>query len=250
MGNDPRYNKTRCFETSPFPTPNEPQEQTIRDLAERLDAHRKRQQAQHPRLTMTGMYNVLEKLRSGEPLDNKERKIHEQGLVGILKQLHDELDVAVAKAYGWEDLIAGDPESSDDRLRDDVTQEILQRLVDLNAERAAEEAKGLVRWLRPEYQAPEESRAVQSELDLDEDDIATVAVVAEKRKWPAKDLTAQVTTLRDLLREAGETPLSPTAIAEAFKPKLTKKRRGEAEKLLEMMASLGQAELADGGWRG
>jgi hypothetical protein len=30
------------------------------------DAHRKRQQAQHPDVTTTGMYNVLEKLRSGE----------------------------------------------------------------------------------------------------------------------------------------------------------------------------------------
>jgi len=35
----------------------------IRDLAEQLDAHRKRQQALHPDLTLTGMYNVLEKLR-------------------------------------------------------------------------------------------------------------------------------------------------------------------------------------------
>ncbi|PPK87329.1 type II restriction/modification system DNA methylase subunit YeeA [Neolewinella xylanilytica] len=248
VGNDSVYAKTRCFETFPFPSPTEDQKQSIRNLAERLDAHRKRQQAQQPKLTMTGLYNVLEKLRSGEPLDDKERKIHEQGLVGILKQLHDELDVAVAKAYGWEDLIAGDPDSSEAKLRDDVTQEILQRLVDLNAERAAEEAKGLVRWLRPEYQAPEENRGVQSELELDEDDIATVAVVAEKRKWP-KDLTAQVTTLRDLLREAGETPLSLSDIAEAFKPKLTKKRQGEAEKLLEMMESLGQAEITPEGYR-
>ena len=244
----PRYNNTRCFETFPFPDSTAAQTQTIRVIAERLDIHRKRQQAQQPTLTMTGMYNVLEKLRSGEPLDDNERKVHEQGLVGILKQLHDELDVAVAKAYGWEDLIAGDPNSSESGLQDDVTQEILQRLVDLNAERAAEEAKGLVRWLRPEYQAPEESRGIQSELELDEDDIATVAVVAEKRKWP-KDLTAQVTTLRDMLREAGETPLSLSAIAEAFNPKLTKKRQGEAEKLLEMMESLGQAENTGGGWK-
>ena len=36
--------------------------------AEELDAHRKRQQAAHPALTLTGMYNVLEKLHSGEAL--------------------------------------------------------------------------------------------------------------------------------------------------------------------------------------
>ena len=248
VGNDSNYNHSDCFGKFPFPLFSDNSQSEVADAAILIEAHRKRQQGQYPKLTMTGMYNVLEKLRSGEPLDEKERKIHEQGLVGILKQLHDELDVAVAKAYGWEDLIAGDPNSSKAQLSDDVTQEILQRLVDLNAERAAEEAKGLVRWLRPEYQAPEESRGVQSELELDEDDIATVAVVAEKRKWP-KDLTAQVTTLRDMLREAGETPLSLSAIAEAFKPKLTKKRQEEAEKLLEMMESLGQAEHVANGWK-
>ncbi|MFO1493669.1 MAG: hypothetical protein U1F26_03305 [Lysobacterales bacterium] len=34
-------------------------------LAEQLDAHRKRQQAAHAELTLTGMYNVLEKLKAG-----------------------------------------------------------------------------------------------------------------------------------------------------------------------------------------
>ena len=58
--------------------------------------------------------------------------------MAILKQLHDELDAAVAKAYGWPANLSAD--------------EILSRLVALNAERAAEEARGLVRWLRPEYQ--------------------------------------------------------------------------------------------------
>ena len=35
----------------------------IRALGESLDAHRKRQQSLHPGLTITDMYNVLEKLR-------------------------------------------------------------------------------------------------------------------------------------------------------------------------------------------
>ena len=41
-------------------------------VAERLDAHRKRQQAAHDTLTLTGMYNVLEKLRAA--LAAKEEK--------------------------------------------------------------------------------------------------------------------------------------------------------------------------------
>ena len=103
VGNDPVYVKTRCFDPFPFPAASEPQQARIRDLAEQLDAHRKRQQAAHPDLTLTGMYNVLEKLRSGEPLSAKERSIHEQGLVSVLRQLHDELDLAVLDAYGWSD---------------------------------------------------------------------------------------------------------------------------------------------------
>ena len=100
VGNDPRYNKTRCFETFPFPDPDESTRQRIRELGEQLDAHRKRQQQLHPELTMTGMYNVLEKLRAGEPLSKKEQLIHEQGLVSVLKQIHDDLDAAVFAAYG------------------------------------------------------------------------------------------------------------------------------------------------------
>ena len=34
----------------------------------------------------------------------KEKVIHEQGLVSVLKQLHDDLDAEVFEAYGWSDL--------------------------------------------------------------------------------------------------------------------------------------------------
>lgn len=134
----PRYNKTRCFETFPFPSCTPDQQQRIRELGEQLDAHRKRQQAAFPELTMTGMYNVLEKLRAGEALTAKDKIIHEQGLVSVLKQLHDDLDAAVADAYGWPADLPDD--------------EILSRLVALNAERAAEESTGQIRWLRPDFQ--------------------------------------------------------------------------------------------------
>ena len=91
----PRWKPSVCFDSFPFPIANSTATKTIRDLGIRLDSHRKRQQALHPTLTMTGMYNVLEKLRSGEPLTAKEKLIHEQGLVSVLKQIHDDLDAAV-----------------------------------------------------------------------------------------------------------------------------------------------------------
>jgi len=91
-----------------------------------LDAHRKQVQAKHG-VTLTGLYNVLEKIRAGETLTEKEKFVHARGLVSTLKSLHDDLDAAVSAAYGW-------PASLTDA-------EILERLVALNAERAAEEAR-------------------------------------------------------------------------------------------------------------
>lgn len=56
-------NKTRCFDPFSFPAATAEQQARIRELAEQLDAHRKRQQAQHP--ILTDLYNVVEKLRAG-----------------------------------------------------------------------------------------------------------------------------------------------------------------------------------------
>ena len=150
-GNDPVYVKTRCFDPFPFPDCTETQKAKIRALAEELDAHRKRAQAQH-RVGLTDIYNVLEKLRAGEALTAKDKTIHDAALVSTLKQLHDDLDAAVAAAYGW-------PWPLSDA-------EILERVVALNAERAAEEARGLVRWLRPEYQTRGQKSEAGDQADL------------------------------------------------------------------------------------
>ena len=45
-------------------------------------------------MTLTRIYNVLAKLRSGEPLTTAERGTHDRGLVGVLRRLHDDLDRA------------------------------------------------------------------------------------------------------------------------------------------------------------
>ena len=141
VGNDPVYVKTACFEKFPFPAATDAQQARIRGLAEQLDAHRKRQQAQHPKLTLTDMYNVLEKLRAGEPLTAKDKTVHEQGLVSVLRANPRRAGRGRVRRV----RLAGHARADE---------EILARLVALNAERAAEEAQGLVRWLRPEYQAP------------------------------------------------------------------------------------------------
>jgi hypothetical protein len=73
-----------------------------------------------------------QRFRAGAPLHAKEQLIHEHGLVSVLRQIHDDLDAAVAEAYGWPATLSDE--------------ELLTRLVALNAERAAEERRGQIRW--------------------------------------------------------------------------------------------------------
>ncbi|MBJ2221813.1 class I SAM-dependent DNA methyltransferase [Pseudomonas sp. MF7453] len=209
VGNDPRYNKTRCFETYPFPAASSDQQAKIRELAERLDAHRKRQQAQHPELTLTGMYNVMEKQRSGAALTTKEQLINSQGLVSMLRELHDDLDRSVFAAYGWDDLAkqlvglpgATTPLPDKSEAQAEAEEELLLRLVALNSQRAAEEAKGQIRWLRPEYQNPSATKAPeQSEAELDVGDEVVLEPAAKVKKitWP-KGMREQIAAVRNTL---------------------------------------------------
>ncbi|WP_347260393.1 DNA methyltransferase [Rudaea sp.] len=265
VGNDPVYNNSRCFEPFPFPAANVEQQSRIRDLAEQLDAHRKRQQAAHPDLTLTGMYNVLDKLRSGEELTAKERTIHEHGLVSVLRQLHDELDAAVLDAYGWSELlpllhVAYGSEAKPattlhlpplymtrEAAKIAFCEAILERLVALNAERAAEEARGFVRWLRAEFQNPQaQAKPVQPSLDTNaaqEDEVGSAKPAAAKPlPWP-KDAVDQVRAVADALA-ASAAPLSVDEIAARFSGRGPWKKR--LPSLLDMLVALGRARVDQG----
>ncbi|MDZ4085882.1 MAG: type IIL restriction-modification enzyme MmeI [Tabrizicola sp.] len=197
VGNDPTYNHSDCFYPFPFPTPTEAQKTRLRSLGEQLDAHRKAQQAAHPKLTLTAMYNVLEKLRAGQRIEGKDKEIYDQGLIGILRDLHDQIDASVAEAYGWPATLSDD--------------EILHRLVDLNRTRAAEEARGLVRWLRPDYQNPQ-GRAVAARADQGALDIGPTDTSA-KTPWP-KARPDQNNAVLARLRDLGDA--TPAEIARTF----------------------------------
>ena len=97
----PVYPKRSCFDPFPFPDPPDALRAKIAAVAESLDAHRKSAIDRDVRVTMTGMYNVVAKLRSGAALTPKERTIHELAACGVLRDMHDELDALVAEAYGW-----------------------------------------------------------------------------------------------------------------------------------------------------
>ncbi len=245
----PRYNKTRCFDPFPFPVASEAQQARIRELGEQLDAHRKRQQAAHPGLTLTGMYNVLEKLRAGEALSAGEREIHEQGLVSVLRQWHDELDAAVLEAYGWSDLrpllaAAHGNEPAKAAMREqavrDFAEAVLERLVALNAERAAEEARGLVRWLRPDFQHPEAVEAPQQDaIAVDSDAAEVAAAKPAKVAWP-KDPVAQVRAVAEALAQS-PVPLSVDDITARFKAR--GKWKARVPQLLDMLVAVGRAQV-------
>jgi len=235
----PRYNKTVCFDPFPFAALEEGElKQRIRDLGERLDAHRKRLQELHSDLTLTGIYNVLEKLRSGEALTAKDKEVHDNGLVSILKQIHDDLDAAVLEAYGWADLASAVP-IADILARggpdaEALEQQLLTRLVALNHERASEEKRGLVRWLRPDFQAPGAATAQQAEIGLSDDDATPAAAASVVLDWPA-ELPAQVVAVRKLLPTAGQ---EPEALAACFGRK-SKKRVEQITVILDTLKALG-----------
>ena len=259
----PVYNKTRCFETFAFPEIMEAQQSESRDLAEQIDAHRTRQQAQHSDLALTSMYNVLEKLKSGEALTAKEKVTHEQGLVSVLKQLHDELDLAVLDAYGWSDLAplmqvvngsaapgANSTPATRDECKRALDDTLLERLVALNTDRAAEERKGTIRWLRPEFQNPDNAAgaksppAIQAELNITEEDDTVVATATIQRlPWP-KELPDQVRQVADLLSSARE-PMSLDTIAAHFTGKGPWKRR--LPQIVETLETLGRARRVGDG---
>ncbi|MFZ4110688.1 MAG: DNA methyltransferase [Polymorphobacter sp.] len=133
------YVKTLCFDPFPFPDPTLAQRAIIAELGEEIDATRKTVQAEYPDITLTGLYNLVEKLRAGAALLAAEADTARRARAAIILELHRRLDAAVAAAYGWPADLA--------------PAEIVARLVALNAERAAEEAAGKIRWLRPDYQA-------------------------------------------------------------------------------------------------
>ncbi len=185
----PRWSNVRCFDPFPFPDANDAQKARIRELAEHLDAHRKQVQAAHADVTLTGIYNALQRAREGTAggpaLTAKEREFHDRALIGVLRSIHEDLDAAVAQAYGWPVDLPDD--------------EVLARLVSLNAVRAAEEVQGFVRWLRPDFQKARAGIApVQQGLAGMQAAPAAEPVPSAPQPWP-KDRYDQVRAVRDVL---------------------------------------------------
>jgi hypothetical protein len=223
QGNDPRYQKSRCFDAFPFPILTPAQMLEIGAMAEELDAHRKAVLAEHAgTLTLTDLYNALAARRENRAMTDKEATADRLGSVGVLKRLHDMIDAAVAAAYGW-------PAHLSDAA-------VLERVVHLNAARAREEAEGLVRWLRPAYQNPHDRRAAAQLSAVLDDAAAPVAA----RLWP-RGLPDQMAALPAILARSGRA-MTAAEIARGFRGA----RAPRVRELLAGLAAVGQVRRLDG----
>ena len=269
MGNDPRYSKSRTFDPMPFPIGegSDNSGEALTELGDRLDSFRKGRLAEHDFLTMTALYNMLERVRELEGgcdvplLTAKEKDIHEAGLVSVLKDIHDDIDRAVFEAYGWADLIpalvgkpgATIPSPHKTPEQKEAEEELLKRLVALNQERAAEERRGTVRWLRPDYQKPKLGHKVKTPEDVEQ--VEAQLVVPEtadgKPAWP-KDELDRIRVVRDMLGRA-PAPLAPETLSAAFRGRNSAPRKKRVEQVLQTLVAAGVAQQGidgqDGGSR-
>ncbi|MEO5341849.1 MAG: hypothetical protein H7842_00675 [Gammaproteobacteria bacterium SHHR-1] len=110
--------------------------------------------------------------------------------------------------------------------------------MDLNAQRALEEQRGLIRWLRPDYQNPQGQTASQQAAELDNP--AAAASETSKLDWP-KTLPEQVQALRTALDQHPD-PASADQLARTFK-RAQLKRIAE---ILETLVAIGQARKLEG----
>nr|WP_249803692.1 DNA methyltransferase [Bradyrhizobium zhengyangense] len=225
-GNDPRYQNEVCFDPFPFPRLEEGDlKNRIRAAAEALDAFQTQLLHEHPDLTLTEAYNVVQKLRTNTGLLNSEdRSTYDRAHLRVLQLRLVEIDEAVCKAYGFA------PDASVD--------DVLASLVALNLDRSVEEASGTVRYIRPTFQARGKAREVAQTLEFSLADSAAPTVALQ---WPDA-LSDQVVSVAGVLAGARR-PLAATDVAKAF----AGKRAATVTPVLDALAAIGQARrLSDG----
>ena len=134
---------------------------------------------------------------------------------------------AVFAAYGWPPTL--------------TDAEILERLVALNAERAKEEASGLVRWLRPDYQNPGGAQTQQTALAVEVETEATPGKPRPgKLPWPST-LAERVKAVSTALATVKE-PVTASKLAKRF----TRAKPADVAEILESLCVLGKARRGTG----
>ena len=101
-----------------------------------------------------------------------------------------------------------------------------------------------MRWLRPEYQAPDEvpaQQAVLMDVGVKSD---TPSTPIEKHNWPTA-LKDRATAVRSVLA-LFDSPVGESEVTSGFNGRRTKKRLAEIGEILEMLLVLGQVREEDG----
>lgn len=230
------YVKSRCFDPFPFPVLTEARHAELARAGEALDAFRRARLAEHPDMTLTQLYNALEAHRAGRTPDGEgERRMSDdeardfrRGSVLALADLHAEIDRLTLDAYGL-------PADADDTA-------VLAHLVALNAARAAEEATGDIKWLRPAYQiprfAPRRVAGAQTGRLID-DPVAS----AGRIKWPSEDRSRLMLIRGALSESVGPQPVE--AVAARF---AGRKVAPEVARLLSALERDGQVRRSPAGY--
>jgi hypothetical protein len=138
-----------------------------------------------------------------------------------MEYLHDQLDREVATAYGWP--------------ADLTDEQYVAHIVALNRARHREESKGLIRWLRPEYQNPAE-RAASKQISVELDEGAEASV---QLAWP-KVAVDRLQLLLQVLNSTPE-PIEVKALARQFKGARVK----DVSDYLNALASTGEVRHID-----
>ena len=224
MKDDLRYTPSDCFETFPFPDrmpkterrpgsgPPEGTEgiglATSRDRSARATG-RPDAWTTNPNLEAAGQayyeYRAALMVRNGEGMTKTYNRFHDpyedDPEIGRLRELHDAMDCAVLDAYGWSDIHADcefllDYEIDEAtwgrkkkpyryRWPDPIRDEVLARLLALNAERAAEEARsGQASATSRRTSTPQPGRLQYRQVPASR---PTLMVAEPKPLWPSPD---------------------------------------------------------------
>lgn len=129
---DINYSPSDCFETFPFPKSYE----TLREIGEHYYNHRQSIMLAH----QEGLTKTYNRFHNPNEISSD---------IAKLRELHKEMDEAVATVYGWADLDLGHGFHQTKQgvrytICEDARREVLDRLLELNHQRYAEEvAAGL-----------------------------------------------------------------------------------------------------------